>query len=81
MGSLTLRPYQASAIQSLRLCLAGGFKRVMLYSPTGSGKTECAMAIIHGAIAKGKRVTFLCNRITSSIKPRAGSTVRTSRTE
>ena len=63
MGSLTLRPYQASAIQSLRHCLAGGFKRVMLYSPTGSGKTECAMAIIHGAIAKGKRVTFLCNRI------------------
>jgi superfamily II DNA or RNA helicase len=35
----------------------------MLYSPTGSGKTEIALAIIHGAIAKGKRAAFLCNRI------------------
>lgn len=63
MGSLVLRLYQAAAIQSLRSCLAGGFLRNLLYSPTGSGKTEIAMAIIHGAIAKGKRVTFLCNRI------------------
>ena len=63
MGSLSLRPYQAAAIQSLRISLAGGVLRQMLYSPTGSGKTECAMAIIHGAINKGKRVVFLCNRI------------------
>jgi len=63
MGGLTLRPYQAAAIQSLRLCLAGGFQRNMLYSPTGSGKTEIAMSIIDGARAKGKRVVFLCNRI------------------
>lgn len=27
MGGLTLRPYQANAIQSLRSCLAGGVKR------------------------------------------------------
>lgn len=63
MGSLELRPYQASAIQALRLGLAGGVKRQMLYSPTGSGKTEIAMAIIKGAKQKGKRVVFLCNRI------------------
>lgn len=60
---VTLRPYQAAAVQSLRLVLAGGAKRQMLYSPTGSGKTEIGMAIIQGAIAKGKRVVFLCNRI------------------
>lgn len=35
----------------------------MLYSPTGSGKTEIALAIIKGALAKGKRVAFLANRI------------------
>lgn len=63
MGSLTLRPYQASAIQSLRISLAGGSLRQMLYSPTGSGKTEIGMSIIKGAVAKGKRVVFLCNRI------------------
>lgn len=63
MGSLTLRPYQAAAIQSLRISLAGGVYRQMLYSPTGSGKTEIGMSIIKGAIAKGRRVVFLCNRI------------------
>ena len=63
MGSLELRGYQLSAIQALRLCLAGGVKRQVCYSPTGSGKTEIAMAVIRGAIAKGKRVVFLCNRI------------------
>jgi len=58
-----LRPYQSAAVQNLRLSLAGGFLRSCLYSPTGSGKTEIGMAIIHGAINKGKRVVFLCNRI------------------
>lgn len=60
---LTLRPYQALAVQNLRAGLAGGVVRQMLYSPTGSGKTEIAMAIVKGAFAKGKRVVFLCNRI------------------
>lgn len=63
MGSLNLRPYQAAAIQSMRSCLAGGVLRQMLYSPTGSGKTEIGMSVIKGAVAKGKRVVFLCNRI------------------
>lgn len=58
-----LRPYQLNAIQNLRLSMAAGNNRVMLYSATGSGKTEMAMAIIRSAIAKGKRVVFLCNRI------------------
>lgn len=40
-----------------------GFLRQMLNSPTGSGKTECGMELIRGAVRKGKRVTFLCNRI------------------
>lgn len=60
---LELRPYQTAAVQALRLALAEGALRVMLYSPTGSGKTEMALAIIHGARAKGKRAAFLCNRI------------------
>ena len=64
MGNgMTLRPYQAHAIQNLRLALAGGVVRQMLCSPTGSGKTEIGMALIKGARAKGKRVAFLCNRV------------------
>lgn len=63
MSEISLRPYQAAAIQSLRLALAGGNKRVMCYSPTGSGKTEIGMSMIRGALSRGKRVVFLCNRI------------------
>lgn len=59
----TPRGYQARAVQSLRTTLAEGWKRQMLYSPTGSGKTEIALMLIRGAINKGKRVVFLCNRI------------------
>lgn len=60
---LTLRPYQSAAVQNLRRSLAGGVKRQMLCSPTGSGKTEIGMALVKGARAKGKRVAFLCNRV------------------
>lgn len=60
---MKLRPYQLSAVDALRLALAGGAQRLMLYSPTGSGKTEMALAIIKGAQAKGKRAIFLANRI------------------
>jgi superfamily II DNA or RNA helicase len=62
-SALTLRPYQANAVQNLRLGLAGGALRLMLCSPTGSGKTEIGMALVKGARAKHKRVAFLCNRV------------------
>ena len=57
------RPYQSVTVQQLRLALARKILRLMLYSPTGSGKTEMALMMIQGARAKGKRVIFLCNRI------------------
>ena len=58
-----LRPYQTTSIQELRQGVAKKIKRQVLMSPTGSGKTEIAMAVIYGAVLKGKRVVFLCNRI------------------
>lgn len=60
---MNLRPYQAAAVQAMRVCFSEGVLRQILYSPTGSGKTEIGIAVIRGAIAKGKRVVFLCNRI------------------
>jgi superfamily II DNA or RNA helicase len=57
------RAYQTEAVQNLRSGLASGFKRQILSSPTGSGKTEIGMILVRGAVAKGKRVAFLCNRI------------------
>lgn len=63
LSAQALRPYQAQAVQALRSALAGGAVRLMLYSPTGSGKTEIAMTIIRCARDKGKRVAFLVNRV------------------
>jgi superfamily II DNA or RNA helicase len=57
------REYQSGAVQNLRIGLASGYKRQILSSPTGSGKTEIGMILVRGAVAKGKRVGFLCNRI------------------
>jgi superfamily II DNA or RNA helicase len=62
-AALALRPYQSNAVQNLRIALAGGVVRLILCSPTGSGKTEIGMALVKGARAKGKRVAFLCNRV------------------
>ena len=59
---MILHDWQADAVNRLRNELRT-HKRVMFYSPTGSGKTECAMAIIKSAQEKGKRVVFVCNRI------------------
>lgn len=35
----------------------------MLYIPTGGGKTICAEHMIQGAMERGLRVAFICNRI------------------
>jgi DNA repair protein RadD len=59
---MELRSYQSTALDKLRFALAGGKRRILLYSPTGSGKTEMGMAMIRGAIAKGKKVAFIANR-------------------
>ena len=50
-----LRPYQHDAEQAARIALAGGAKRVVLYLPTGGGKTLTAISIIKKAGAKGRQ--------------------------
>lgn len=58
-----LRPYQTAAIQALRNVLALKLHRVILSSPTGSGKTEMGFELIRGAQAKGRKVAFIANRV------------------
>ena len=53
---IQFRPYQETAIQSARDKIAAGVKRILLNSPTGSGKTVIAAGIVQRAVAKGKRV-------------------------
>lgn len=62
MSGIRLRGYQEGAIAKLRSALAGGSRRVLLYSPTGSGKTEMAFVMVVGAVAKGRKVVFIANR-------------------
>lgn len=60
--TVTLRPYQATAIENVRKELRSGLKRVLIVAPTGSGKTLTSGSIILGAVAKGSRVLFVAHR-------------------
>lgn len=62
---MELRLYQEEALNKVRAAFSRPKRRrrVILYSPTGSGKTEMAMAMIRGAIARGLRTVFIVNRI------------------
>ena len=54
------RAYQRKAIIDLR---GTGMDSVILYAPTGSGKTACMCDITNRAVAKGRSVLFMCDSI------------------
>ena len=54
-----LRTYQAEAVENLRTTIRQGIKRVVLQSPTGSGKTRIASEIVNLSRAKGNRLAFV----------------------
>lgn len=58
------RAFQERAHQALREGFRAGHKRQMLMAATGSGKTYLALRIIHEALQRGKRATFVCDRTT-----------------
>lgn len=60
---MNLRPFQSSAIQQCRTLLAGGVKRIVFYAPTGAGKSVIAQSLTESALAKGKRVAIIANRV------------------
>jgi DNA repair protein RadD len=53
-----LHEHQQVAEAQLRESLRSGHRRPIIQSPTGSGKTVLAAAIVEKALAKGKRVIF-----------------------
>lgn len=59
---LRLRPFQATANGRVRELFRAGVRKIVLVSPTGSGKTVMSADIIEGAVAKGNRVVFLAHR-------------------
>ena len=60
---MDLRDYQAGSVGDLRGLIQAGHRRVLLCAPTGSGKTVIASEMIRSAVAKGKEVAFLVDRL------------------
>lgn len=56
---MRLREYQQSAIDRVRAEFKQGRTRVILVSPTGSGKSAMGAAVVASAVAKGKRVLWV----------------------
>ena len=61
--SLQLRPYQEEALEQLRLGFAQGKRAQVLVAPTGSGKTEMAIALMKATKDKGNKAAMLLDRI------------------
>jgi DNA repair protein RadD len=61
--TLALRDYQLAALDGLREGIRAGHKRQILYAPTGSGKTEMAIALIQDALAKYSKTAFIVDRL------------------
>lgn len=58
-----LRDYQISAKNQLRESVRAGNKRIVMYAPTGAGKSIMAVDLISSLLERGKRVAFVANRI------------------
>ena len=59
---MKLRGYQDDTFDDVKGHLRNHIRRILLYSPTGSGKTVLASFIIKGAVAKGNRVWFVVHK-------------------
>lgn len=57
-----LRDYQLEAIRQLRIKLRSGTKKLLLVSPTGSGKTVIASEMVRLAVKNDKKILFLAHR-------------------
>lgn len=60
---LTLREHQSAALQKLKEGFEQGHTRQLLYAPTGAGKTECAIAIMHEYAMSYRRAAMVMDRI------------------
>lgn len=63
MSALTMRPLQAASLDKLRDAFKSGHRSVMLYGPTGFGKTELAISLMQAVAQKGKRAAMILDRI------------------
>ncbi len=59
---IELRDYQTQIIEETRTHLRQGIRSVLLYAPTGAGKTALTAHMAGTASGRGHRVWFLCHR-------------------
>jgi superfamily II DNA or RNA helicase len=62
IGQLQLRPYQQRIVEQTRIAFAKGNRRVLVYAPTGAGKTVIAKFIISRVIDQGYYALFTAHR-------------------
>lgn len=60
---MQLRPYQEEILVALREQFRQGKRSVVLYAPTGAGKTETAIALLNAARQKQNRSAMVLDRI------------------
>lgn len=58
------RDCQTRAIEALRAGLRAGHKNQLLVLPTGGGKSIASLMLIAESLKKGRRASFVCDRIT-----------------
>lgn len=58
------RDFQRTAMQLIAEGIAAGHRNQMLMAPTGAGKTYLGLRVAHKVLKRGKRATFLCDRVT-----------------
>ncbi len=59
----TLRDYQVQVIKETYQCFRDGVRSLLIYAPTGAGKTAIACKMIADAVSKGRRVVFCVHRV------------------
>lgn len=59
---MELRDYQIKAVQEVYEHWKNGIRSILLYAPTGAGKTALSSQVVKAAVKKGHRVLFLVHR-------------------
>lgn len=62
-NAISLRPYQADAVENMRECIRAGNRRILLVAGTGAGKTVIAAHLLQQASDKGSYAIFIVDRV------------------
>ena len=58
----TLRPYQQQVVSGVYRKIRSRQKRILLFAPTGAGKTVIASQIVYDAVTRGRKLLFVVHR-------------------